>query len=68
MALQDEIDANYLKFFDAWTADAKGNFAASKSRKPLVESYRRLAAFRALRVHLVEKRLRRSSSKRITIL
>jgi hypothetical protein len=57
MALQDEIDANYLKFFDGWTAGATANFAASKGRKALLESYRRLAAFRALRVHLVEKRL-----------
>ena len=55
MALQDEIDANYVKFFNAWSAGAVANFAASKARKPLVESHRRLAAFRALRVHLTKR-------------
>ena len=57
MPIQDEIDANYLKFFDGWSAGADANFAASKGRKALLESHRRLAAFRALRVNLVEKRL-----------
>jgi hypothetical protein len=57
MALQQEIDANYVKFFDAWSKGANANFQASKGRKQLIESYRRLAAFRALRVNLVENRL-----------
>lgn len=57
MALQDEIDANYDKFFGAWSKGADANFAASKGQKVLIESHRRLAAFRALRVHVVEKRL-----------
>ncbi len=57
MALQDEIDANYSKFYDGWSAEAVANFAASKGRKPLIESHRRLAAFRALRVHLTKGRL-----------
>lgn len=61
MALQDEIDANYVKFFDAWSKDANVKFQASKGRKQLIESYRRLAAFRALRIHLIESRLSKTA-------
>jgi hypothetical protein len=57
LSLSAEIDANYARFFEAWSAEATGNVAYSRGKEALLESHRRLAAFRALRVHVVETTL-----------
>ncbi len=57
MPLKEEIDANYKKFFQSWSKEANGNFEHSKNKEGLLESYRRLAAFRSLRVNILEGHL-----------
>jgi len=53
MSLQGEIDKNYERFYESWTAQAPRNWATLAKEKFFRESYRRLCCLGALKRDVV---------------
>lgn len=61
MTFEKETEANFQKFFGAWTAQAESNWKALHSSPLLLASYRRIAAFNSLKSDLLEQQIDEAS-------
>lgn len=61
--LKDEIDANRSKFFDRWTSESCKNWQSLKENAVFTDSYRRLTAIQAIKMHIVVKNYSQGSAE-----